>query len=73
MSWADMVSSTQSGSFVQCLALAEGAGLSGQHLRAKSQTPSNFHLSGSWRLGLSRASGSSFKLQRHTCSNFQLG
>ena len=41
MSWADMVSSTQSGSFIQCLALAEG-----QHLRAKSQTPPNFHFSG---------------------------
>ena len=39
------VSSTQSGPYVQCPALAEGAGLSGQHLRAKSQTPSNFHLS----------------------------
>ena len=39
------ISGTQSGSYVQCPALAEGAGLSGQHLRAKSQTPSNFHLS----------------------------
>ena len=39
------VSGTQSGPYVQCPALAEGAGLSGQHLRAKSQTPSNFHLS----------------------------
>ena len=44
-SWAYRVSGIQSGSYVQCSALDEGAGLSGQHLRDKSQTPPNFHLS----------------------------
>ena len=44
-SWAVRVSGTQLGSYVQCPALAEGAGLSRQHLRAKSQTPPNVHLS----------------------------